>query len=177
VRSDLEGGRVLPTRLNRCFRAAGRAHPAAGAVVPGAAGRILRVKARVRAFGLGRVEVPRFGRVLQRGRNPGEQRPSLRGNPARSERTRRGRKASKQVKAAERSGSAVCGRGQPGSELRLVKRELSPSREPGNWAGDSADVGETRDRLQAVRSGTPLDNCKEVMWPREGCAIPGRGRL
>jgi len=64
----------------------------------------------------GRVEDPRRGgRKLQRGENPGEHRPLVRGNLSQRERTRGGRKASKQVKQAERGGSVVKDPGRPGS--------------------------------------------------------------
>lgn len=59
---------------------------------------------------------PRRGkRTLQKGRNPGEHRPSVRGNSCRRERTRRRIKASKSRKLAEWDGSAARGPGRPGS--------------------------------------------------------------
>jgi hypothetical protein len=68
--------------------------------------------------GLGGSEDPRRGRrSLQRGRNPGEDRPAARGNSSRRERTRRRIKASKRVKLAERSGSAAWTQGD--QEARL----------------------------------------------------------
>ena len=75
--------------------------------------------------GLGGSENPRRGRrILQRGRNPGEDRPAARGNSSRRERTRRRIKASKRVKLAERSGSAAWIQGD--REARLGAWKGSP---------------------------------------------------
>jgi hypothetical protein len=64
-----------------------------------------------------------------------------RGNPKWLGRSHEGKKASKQVKLAERSGSAERSPGQPGSGPRFVKREsivVERSRQP----RESVDVGE-----------------------------------
>jgi hypothetical protein len=74
--------------------------------------------------GLGGSEDPRRGRRnLQRGTNPGEDRPAARGNSSRRERTRRRIKASRRVKLAERSEFCGLDPGGPGSASRRVKRE------------------------------------------------------
>jgi hypothetical protein len=73
----------------------------------------------------GRVRGPRRGRRrLQRGKNPGEDRPSCRGNPTRCERTRGRIKASKWVKLAERSGFVVESRVTGKRVFGRVEREL-----------------------------------------------------
>jgi len=80
-----------------------------------------------------------------------------------------GRKASKQVKLAERGGSAGRCPGRPGSGLRSAERE---SIVPGGTRQlrASVGVGETRgERRRAARLSTLVDDCK-------GAGSPERGR-
>jgi hypothetical protein len=84
------------------------------------------------------VEGESFGEAKAQERND----PWRRGNPKSLERSHEGKKASKQVKLTERSGSVERGLGRPGSGLRFVKREsivAGESRQP----RESVEVGET----------------------------------
>jgi len=119
VQPGLQGVRIC---RRGCPKASvfGPPHPARGAARSfGSRLRAFGRRRRVQASGLGGSEDSRRGRrTLQRSRNPGEDRPSVRGNSCRRERTRERIKASKWVKLAERDGSVA----RPQSD-----REGSPS--------------------------------------------------
>lgn len=130
-----------------------------------------RTRAHVWTFGFGRVEDPRCrgGKALEGQERPGEQRPVASGQlDAVVNGLGEGRKAPKQVKLAERDGSAERRLGRPGSGLRSAERE---SIVPGGTRQlrASVGVGETRgERRRAARLSTLVDDCKGAGGPERG---------
>jgi hypothetical protein len=78
---------------------------------------------RVRSLGTGRVEDPRRGRRrLRRGKTHESHGQGPRGNPESLERSHKGRKASKQVKLAERGDSAELEPGATGKQASACRK-------------------------------------------------------
>jgi len=150
VRSGLEGGRGLPSESSCALRRVVRLHLAPGAARSSESRGVTNCGWARRVFesqGSGGYEDSRCERSSSGGAElPGESRPAVAvKHPRWWERTRRGSKASKSTKLAERERFRRVRSGQLGSAcLRVdVERELEPEGNPGCWARERWVVGET----------------------------------
>jgi hypothetical protein len=147
VRSRSEEVWVLLTKLSQCFTMLGRFHPISGGRL-GPRGCIAGFYGIWQVLGFARVQaglrLQGLGGLVFRGAEPRRVTATkLRACPGQCERTREGRKASKQVKPAVRTILPVVTQGNQEACLRAREKGTHSSQgNPGNCV-KSAGVGET----------------------------------